>query len=216
VELVFVIAIITVLVSIFLPLAISKLSKSDQVATDLSIQEIATGLTAFFEDLRHFPTCSGTDCSPFPGTENDLRFLAFGSGFGDLSTDFPNASTGVDGWNLSGSVASVPRRNNGANHLVRNDPDGDDGTDASDYESDTTKSKRWRGPYLARVGLDPFGRTFIAHVGAMEDGGTRVSGSSNTNSFGWILSAGPDNFLDTKPTQSTLQNDDRGFIFTTE
>ena len=215
VELVFVIAIIVVLASIFLPLAVSKLNKADEAATDASIQEIAAALTAFYDDLRHFPTCDHTDCSPFPGSNNDLVFLAFGDGFGSLTATYPDNSAGSAQWDLTANDESTsPAKNNGANHLVINDPLVN-GTpnEATDYAS--TGSKRWRGPYLARVGLDAWVRTFIAYVGAMEENGQKVGGGG-TNDKGWILSAGPNNSLDTTPTHSTLQGDDRGFIFHTD
>jgi len=215
VELVFVIAIIVVLASIFLPLAISKLSKADEAVTDASIQEIAAALTAFYDDLRHFPTCDSTsDCSPFPGDDNNIVFLAFGDGFGDLSATYPTNSTGSGQWDLANNDEASAARNNGANHVVINDPQAN-GTpnEASDYAS--SGSKRWRGPYLARVAVDAWGRTFIAYVGAMEDGGQKVTGGG-ANDKGWILSAGPNNSLDTQPTHSTLQVDDRGFIFHTD
>lgn len=214
VELVFVIAIIVVLASIFLPLAISKLKKADESVADASIQEIAAALTSFYDDLRHFPTCDhATDCSPFP-TDNNIVFLAFGDGFGDLSGSYPSNATGANNWDLTANDETEAARNNGANHVVQNDPIAN-GTpnETSDYE--TSGSKRWRGPYLSRVSTDPWGRTYIAYVGAMESGGQTVSGTSGTQR-GWILSAGPNNSLDTLPTSTTLSGDDRGFIFHTE
>jgi hypothetical protein len=106
----------------------------------------------------------------------------------------------------------VPARNNGANHLVQNNPDGDATVAEATQDYATTGGRRWRGPYLSRVGVDPWGRAFISHVGAMENGGTPVVASSR----GWILSAGPNNSLDTAPTDSSAQSDDRGFIFNTQ
>jgi prepilin-type N-terminal cleavage/methylation domain-containing protein len=221
VELVFVIAIIVVLASIFLPLAVSKLKKADESAADASAQEIAAALTAFYDDLRHFPTCGAgagaatpADCSPLSGSNNDLIFLAFGDGSDALTSTYPDAATGGNAWDLAVNDASDPATNNAFNHLVRNFPraTGTEG-DATQYQ--TSGSKRWRGPYISRVSIDPWGRTYIAYVGAMESGGTKVSGSSGTHR-GWILSAGPNNSLDTTPTSTSLNSDDRGFIFHTE
>ena len=215
IELIFVIAIIVVLASIFLPLAISKLNKADQAVADASIQEIATALTAFYDDLRHFPTCDSTDCSPFPGSGNDIQFLAFGDGYSDLSATWPDQTTGSLEWNLATSIETDIDKNNGANHVVINDPVGN-GTANETTDYPTTGSKKWSGPYLARVSTDPWLRTYIAHVGKMEEGGTVVSGQGATATFGWILSAGPDNSLDTKPSSTSLVGDDRGFVFHTE
>ena len=219
VELVFVIAIIVVLASIFLPLAVSKLRKADEAATDASIQEIAAALASFYDDLRHFPACGEgpqaetTDCSPLGSGNNDLVFLAFGDGSGDLGAFYPDAATGSGNWDFQVNESTDPDENNGNNHLVVNDPNGDQTlASAADYVS--SGSKRWRGPYLARVSLDAWGRTFIAYVGAMEASGAFVSGA--TSGKGWILSAGPNNSLSTTPTSTSLDDDDRGFIFHTE
>lgn len=215
VELVFVIAIIVILASIFLPLAVSKLGKADDAAADASIQEIAAALASFYDDLRHFPTCdSATSCNPFPDAENKIVFLAFGDGRGDLSANYPTAATGAGNWDLTVNDEATPARNNGANHLVANDPN-TDGAIGSTTDYAATGSKRWRGPYLSRAALDPWGRTFIAYVGAMEKNGQTVSGAAAAQ-FGWILSAGPNHTIDTLPGSSTLQGDDRGFIFHTE
>jgi len=215
VELVFVIAIIVVLASIFLPLAISKLNKADEAVADASIQEIASALTSFYDDLRHFPTCDASNCSTsFDGNGNDLVFLAFGEGFGDLSGTYPSNATGAGNWDLTTNDETTAAKNNGANHVVTNDPQGNAASnEATDYK--TSGSKSWKGPYVARVNTDPWGKTYIAYVGAMESSGATVSGASGTQR-GWILSAGPNNSLDTVPSSTTLQSDDRGFIFHTE
>lgn len=216
VELVFVIAIIVVLASIFLPLAISKLNKADEAVADASIQEIASALTSFYDDLRHFPTCSATNCNTsFDSAGNNLVFLAFGEGFGDLSGTYPSNAAGANNWDLTtNDDSTTPARNNGANHVVTNDPIADTtSNDATDYK--TTGSKSWKGPYIARVNTDPWGKTYIAYVGAMEASGQTVSGASSTQR-GWILSAGPNNSLNTLPSSTTLSSDDRGFIFHTE
>jgi prepilin-type N-terminal cleavage/methylation domain-containing protein len=218
IELVFVIAIIVVLASIFLPLAFNKLQRADEASADASLQEIAAALTSFYDDLRHFPTCNVADCDPFPGTGNDLIFLAFGDGFLDLSAVYPDSDTGVDNWDLTvNDDGTTPARNNGANHLVQNDADANGTPNVANADYTTgTGSRRWRGPYLSRVNVDPWGRAFIAYVGAMEVGGTTVAGSPPPVQRGWILSAGPNNSLNTQPEDTTLQSDDRGFIFQTQ
>jgi len=211
VELVFVIAIITVLASIFLPTAFQKLQKADEVSADSSVQAIAAALAGFYTDLRAFPTCHTGSCASFPGSSNQLVFLAFGDGYGSQTTSYPSAATGSGNWDLTANDEATPARNNGANHLVQNDPDAN-GTSGESTDYRTSGRLRWRGPYLGRFGLDPWGRTFIAYVGAMEASGKKVSGASGQHS-GWILSAGPNGSLDTLPSSSALVGDDRGFIF---
>ncbi len=208
-EMVLVLAIILVLASIFLPLATTKIKEADEVSAGGTISSIAKGLAAFYEDLRHFPTCdSASDCNAF--ASNDLVFLAFGDGAGTLASQYPNAGVGGGNWDFTVNQESSPARNNAYNHLVINNPDADvtAGEATLDYK---TAGSRWRGPYVFGINFDPWDRAFIANVGAMEPGGGAISGAAT--SFGWILSAGPDNFLDTLPTSTALSNDDIGFIF---
>lgn len=208
VELTFVIAIIVVLVSILLPTLFSQIEGSKRAKADVDLQEIGAALMSFFNDLDHFPTCeSTTDCSSISNTNNNLRFLAFGEGFGDLSANYPSES-GVT-WNLSTSDEASAAKNNGANHLVINDPVL--GTDGASTDYDSSGKKKWRGAYLSRVGLDPWTKTYIAYVGAMETSGTTLSGVSGTQR-GWIISGGENGALETSPSSTSLGSDDHGYI----
>lgn len=214
IELVFVVAIITILAGVFLPVAFQKLQKADEAGADSSLQAIAAALAGFYSDLRAFPTCHTGSCASFQGSSNQLVFLAFGDGFGSQVASYPDAATGSGNWDLTANDEATPARNNGANHLALNDPDVS-GTPNESTDYRTTSRLKWKGPYLGRLSLDPWGKTFIAYVGAMEASGKKVSGASGQHS-GWILSAGPNGSLDTLPTSNTLVNDDRGFIFHTQ
>jgi len=213
VELIFVLAIIVTLASIFLPLAMSKFSESKTASTNSSIDAISAAFTSFFSYLDRFPTCDSTDCDPLTNSNNDLKFLAFGSGSGSLTGTYPVSTSGSgSAWDLTTNESASPERNNAFNHLGQNNPNadatvGDTASSTGDY-----KSNKWKGPYMAKFGVDPFGFAYIAHVGAMEDGGTKIT----TTGKGWILSAGPDGVLDTAPDASVLSNDDIGYIFFTK
>jgi len=115
-------------------------------------------------------------------------------------------------WNFSTSDDdTTPAKNNGANHLVINSPDGDSSENEANIDYKTTGKKKWRGPYLSRVGNDPWGQAYIAYVGAMEASGTTLSGVTGTQR-GWVISAGEDGKLATSPSSTSLQEDDHGFI----
>ncbi len=211
VELIFVLAIIVTLASIFLPLAMSKFSESKTASTNSSIDAIAAALTNFFGDLDHFPTCNTTVCDPLKSDNNDLKFLAFGTGSGSLTGEYPNSTSGSgSAWDLTTNQDGTPARNNAFNHLVANNPNADATTGDTGATKDYKPSK-WKGPYIAKIGKDPFGFTYIAHVGAMETNGVKISSGN-----GWILSAGPDGVLDTAPSAAVLSNDDLGYIFFTK
>ena len=212
IELVFTIAIILTLIGIFAPLAMDKLAQSKTARAQADIDAIAAALTNFFSDLGHFPACNantGGDCDPQSNSVNDLRFLAVCTGSGSCEPEYPTFTGGGATWDLTtnqqgGADAPV---NNAYNHLVANNPNinATEGESGLDYR--TTK---WKGPYITKLAVDPFGKAYIIHVGAMQKTGTAIASGK-----GWILSAGPDGNLDTAPTDTTLQNDDIGYIFCT-
>ena len=214
IELVFVIAIIVILTALFLPTLFSQLDASKRSRADVDVQEIAAATMAFFNDLDEMPNCSGICSTTF--TEG-IEFLAFGEGFGSLTGDYP-AEVSLN-WQLLINTEGTASQNNGANHLVINSPDGNTTEDevGPDYKvSGAGKAKRWQGPYLTRVSKDPYGKTYIAYVGAMSAGGSKLSGPSGTPQRGWILSAGENSILDTDPDATALSGDDIGFILTTK
>lgn len=213
IELIFVIAIIVVLASIFVPLAMDKLGQTNRAKADSDLNTIANSLMASVTDLKRFPACNTADCDPFSGANNDLKLLVYKADTTDVvTTDIAaqSAACATVNWDAAANLEvapSDPGRNNAFNHLIINNPNAD-ATEAgagTDYNG-------WKGPYLAKVGKDPWGNNYIAHIGAMEKGGTRVTATGR----GWILSAGEDGVFNTCPDASTLGGDDLGFIFVTQ
>ena len=214
VELVFVIAIIVVLAGILIPLALNKLGEADQARADADLQGMASALTTFFTDSRHFPACSVADCDPLNGTTNDLKIMVFKGNGSDIAVaDIPStdAASGCSvAWNAAANlVASNADQNNAFNHLIINNPNGDGSTGGagSDYN-------KWKGPYLGKVGTDPYGNFYVAHIGAIEKGGTDINSAGN--GYGWVLSAGVDGVFQTCPESTALAGDDTGFIFVSQ
>ncbi len=214
VELVFVIAIIVVLAGILIPLALNKLGEADQARADADLQGMAAALTTFFTDNRHFPACNTTDCDPLNGTSNDLRILVFKSDSSNVATaDIPptDAASGCSvAWNVAANlVTSNEDQNNAFNHLIINNPNADGITGGSGVDY-----RKWKGPYLGKVGTDPFGNFYVAHMGAIEKGGSPIN-SAGTG-YGWVLSAGIDGVFQTCPESTSLAGDDTGFIFVSQ
>ena len=226
VELVFVIGIILVLAGIFIPVALEKLEDADSARTDSDQQAIAAALTTFFSDLRRFPVCNdtGDDCDPFNKDNNDLKLLVFKAdpsvvASGDIADQDSNVDCSASGsldWDNTNNLESGEEgKNNAFNHLVLNDPNADGTVDSTVAGQQDYSTKRFKGPYISKLGPDAFGNFYIAHVGAMEKGGTTITNTSGT-AQGWILSAGPDGQFQTCPNSNTLSGDDRGFIFVTK
>ena len=209
VELILAVGIIIVLISLLIPLGKEISDEAAVARAKADTYAIATALSNFFGDLDHFSSCNGSGCAALNDSANNLRFLAFCNGSGSCESEYPSAPA----WNLLKNQENNPARNNAYNHLAVNNPS--PGPFATGY-----KGGKWKGPYLANIGLDPYGRAYIVHVGAMENRGCPV-GSGGTPPYcfspasgakGWILSAGPNGILDTPPDATSLAGDDIGMI----
>lgn len=212
-EVVLVLALVAVLGAFFVPVALDAFRDAMAARAGTDLQEIGTALAAFYADLGRMPACDGADCSGLvrsgPGRNNGLAFLAVGEGRGDLRDFYPaDRSTLPVKWNLAArGHAADPAVNNAANHLGVNDPNVDGATNQADYPQ--AGRNRWRGPYLVRLTLDPWGHAYIVGIGAGEPGGQPVVPDAQ----GWILSAGPNGVLDTAPAAIELGGDDVGQLF---
>ncbi len=213
VELVFVIAIIVVLAGILIPLALNKLGEADQARTDADLQGMASALTTFYTDNRHFPACNATDCDPLNGTTNGLKILVFKGDSSDvLVADIPpTAAVGCSvAWNVAANlVASNEDQNNAFNHLIINNPNADGITGGSGVDY-----RKWKGPYVGKVGKDPYGNFYVAHIGAIEKNGSKIN--TTGTGYGWVLSAGIDGVFQTCPEFTSVAGDDTGFIFVSQ
>ncbi|HEY2988022.1 MAG TPA: hypothetical protein VGL11_09870 [Candidatus Binatia bacterium] len=207
-ELVLVSGIIVLFISLLVPLGRESSDQAGIVRAKTDTFAIATALSSFFSDLDHFPSCNGSDCATLNDAANNLRFLAFCRGAESCAATYPMAPS----WNLEKNQERSPARNNAYNHLVVNSPPG---PFAKGY-----REGQWKGPYLGNVGLDPYGKAYIVHIGAMEKKGC-PAGSGGEPPFcfapvrgakGWILSAGPNGILDTAPNATVLAGDDIGMI----
>jgi len=201
---------IILVVAFFMPLGVA--TRPGAVLANADVQRIATAVTRFYVDLRHFPVCSGKDCNPIvtagPSRNNQLTFLAVGDWGGDLSRRYPRESASLSvRWDLAArDDPSAPARNNAFYHLVANDPNADGIGDRRDYLQDGRRG--WNGPYVTQFGFDPWGHAYIVSVGAMEPNGMPIA----PHARGWILSAGPNGVLETAPDAPVPGGDDIGMI----
>lgn len=58
----------------------------------------------------------------------------------------------------------------------------------------------WKGPYMARVTVDPWGYSYVSNAGSFAVAGSPV----------WIISVGPNGQLETPSFAQTVQGDDVG------
>jgi len=93
---------------------------------------------------------------------------------------------------------SLNGRDTMENQLVLNAPNGNPGRAYT-----TTGENRWNGPYLNEVKTDPWGFMYLVNTIALWPGQTGPV---------WVLSAGPNNTIDTAVTDLTIQGDDIGYL----
>ena len=214
VEMIFVLAIILTLVAIFLPLATSKLSDANTARTKADEDAISAALTAFFTDLSIWPASDGS-----AQTNQTLAHLFVGDGGATITSS--NPTTAGTGWHTGGTapnkfdsgvapVGTSATKANAFNHLALNNPNADvTESDTTDYKS--TGSKKWKGPYIAKLASDPYGSNYVINIGAITNKGTSLAAGEK----GWILSAGPNALLNTGTNDSSTSSDDIGYIFCT-
>jgi type II secretory pathway pseudopilin PulG len=212
-ELTFVLVVLAVLSTMILPVGLNMLKAADISRANRDIQDIAIALTAFYADTGRMPICDTAECQPLirvgAGQNNRLSFLAVGEGRGSLVERYPPELGSLPvKWDLAArGHPTRPAVNNAANHLVVNDPTLDGLTTRADYSS--TGRSRWRGPYLGRPGLDPWGNAYIVSVGAMDQAGEPIVPEAQA----WVISAGPNGVLETPPDALALEGDDIGQLF---
>ena len=127
-EMIFVLAIILILVSFIIPIAMEKVRDVQFARANADIQTIYTTLILFQIDLGIFPVCDDENCDPVDFSAQTLRFLAFGDGTGDIQDTFPADDPNLfNKWDLSNTnnISDFPERNNAFNHFGRNDPNAD-------------------------------------------------------------------------------------------
>jgi len=217
---IFVLAIILTLVAIFLPLATSKLSQSNETRVKADEDALSAAMTAFFSDLAIWPASNNTGTGTGTSKNQTLHFLLVGDGGSSITSTNPSVVASWDptgcanGTNtISGTVetgvkptGNCAKGQNAFNHLSQNDPN----TDATVNSNQDYKASKWKGPYIAKLAADPFGNNYVINIGAVTGKGT-VSASE----FGWVLSAASDGSLDTATTASVVSGDDIGYIFCT-
>ena len=145
------------------------------------VSRLADAMSRFYEDVGRWPVEG--DVEPSVG-DDEVRCL------GSRDGSWPALADGVTGW------GEWTPRDTFENHLAKNRPLG---LPSFGYPTDLDRS--WRGPYVDEVGADPWGRKYVANVwNAHDDRGGPL----------WVLSAGPNGRVDTRPSSRTVAGDDVG------
>ena len=79
-----------------------------------------------------------------------------------------------------------------------------------------TSQTGWNGPYFSTaINSDPWGNRYVVNIELLDSSATPITRSGRIKAAVWVLSAGPDGFIDTPFVQSILTaapgGDDIGF-----
>jgi prepilin-type N-terminal cleavage/methylation domain-containing protein len=186
IEVIVVLAVLSVLVAILSPRMFVYIDDANQIRAQADATALATAINQMYKDTGRWPFyedgtgrlayTAGTDYALL--TSNPLCTGATPA-FNCDGTVPEDATTlpAVDSWDLTTGLTDTL-----AHHLIMNTP-----------EYATTGHKAWKGPYLSRIPpTDPWGRSFLVNVANADP---REQGP--TQKWVIVISAGPDGELDT-------------------
>ena len=176
IEMIVVLAIIGILAAVLTPMLTSYMKDAKLRRAQSDTKMIASAVQACAKDLGDYPIWRDGR----KRTANDPAFYALYTSDGDT----PATGSGV-------SIPSTSQMDTIENQLVDNEPSGH-----SSYAYPTTGTRKWMGPYLEKVGADPWGNKYYVDV--------RGLWPSNINSMmpAFVVSAGPNKRLETKFAQT--------------
>lgn len=183
VEVVVVVAVVALLSAIVVPLVARQIDEAKIARAKNECQVIGAAILKFHSDVGLWPAqyinpnvvlslVSGTSVSSSAPSGSSLQY-----GF---------TGTGNQSW-YDGGATSIKYVDIFDNHLNTNTPQ------STTYLYATTGEFRWRGPYLAPIGKDPWGHPYTCNIQAAYSG---------TNTQCVVLCAGPNGVIDTSFTSA--------------
>lgn len=203
IEVAAVVAVTATLAAVAVPVAVDKVKQGKISKAMGDVKGIAAAISDFQKDTGLWPAYDGDNVITVV-SQTYFRTLAsidLGGVGTDINFRLPEIDPGVKRWVTTGEIDDV------GNHLSVDKPGGDiggtgarNGVGAATYAA---KLYNWKGPYIETIGTDPWNRSYMVNVKGFYD---YYSG------YGWIISAGPNQILETDVGNNTLQGDDIGMM----
>jgi prepilin-type N-terminal cleavage/methylation domain-containing protein len=187
IEMVVVLAVIAILAAMLTPIVTSYIDRARINSAASDVKKIAGAIVQFNTDTRVWPIYSSTTGFPSVLTTNVYDFM---TSAGNAAVAATTGNTGAD-WNLAatnvGDLDAVVNQNRMA--------------------LPTTGQTAWRGAYVA-MGTDPWGTKYYFNSKFLVPGATSTHGAPGNSgtpsaSAVYIISAGPNQTLDTNFDQAT-------------
>lgn len=196
VEVVVVIAVVALLSAIIVPVVARQIDSAKRARAKNECQVIASAILKFYSDVGLFPASSVNGSAR---ADNNLARLVSGTAViysEDGGPAYGYISTTNDDWyddGTDGTALAVESIDLFDNHLNSNTPIG-----STTVLYPTSGEFRWRGPYLARIDKDPWGRPYVCNIDAAYSG----SGVQCV-----VMSAGPNGDFDTAVDPASTVSD---------
>jgi len=185
VEVAAVVAVTATMAAVVVPVALDKVKEAKKASAFRECKEIGAAIAAFYKDTGMWPAANAT-------TPDHYGLLLSGNSMDNKASE---ASDLTGKWYTSVNIDFME------NHLVQDSPGGTIGVYRTIYKVN------WKGPYCDSLEkTDPWGKNYVAYVRAMH---------TPNQGIGWVLSAGPNQTLDTDPTDLSVTKpagDDIGCI----
>ena len=185
IEVIVVAAIIAILAGILVPMIFNQIDESKKTRAQGDVKTIQQAVATVKSNTLRWPTWSVDSGS----CAEDIGFLwNTASTQPDYSKTTAPTGSGISMYDVIGKEKGTPL--------------------ALCYAKvDNPSVSAWAGPYLAQEsGTDPWGKSYIIYL-------DKLKSTSAAPRWGWVISAGPDGYLDTDVTSSTVTtpaNDDVG------
>lgn len=185
------VAILSVLVTVVVALVFNSIIEAKLTSATGSCQMLVAGITAFFSHTGEWPNASSLPRSKPINDDNSFQVLRSGANEGDEQLDPMIKDLGeLRLWKVAAAkIGNI-------NDQLLNDKIG--------YLS---FGLNWKGPYINAVDQDPFGRNYLIYIRA-----TYQKEEAGKPLYGWVLSAGPNETVETAPTDKELKGDDVGAL----
>ncbi len=172
IEIVIVLAVIAVLAAFLIPTMWGHSEKSKALRATNDCKTIAEAVMNFYQDTRAFPVYATTPLSNSNATINVL--------YTDGNEAPASGATGTATW-LAGNRDALQT------HLEK-------GLTKGGQAYPTALPFAWKGPYLTDFKSGPWGSRYYINATFLQPG--------SANNAVWVLSAGPNQMIDTNFTQS--------------
>jgi prepilin-type N-terminal cleavage/methylation domain-containing protein len=185
IEMALVLGVVAAILAALAPAAFSYLRDAQATQAQNDANQIAQAIHRFMEHTSLHPYKNNTSSTKVSAKQSGDFDCLYGPG--ELMSTTSDTTTS-DSWTSASpdvQCDSGTVRDTIENHLITNTPGGS-GTKA--YV--TTGKIAWRGPYLPRVPMDPWGNAFLVNVGKGDP-------AAATKKAVYVISAGPDGTLST-------------------